>query len=120
MANEPKRQEVVAQKNKVVGDKDAQARKVEPEVNTDAVKAQVAPPREADPKQVPVHETKVATDEVVTDPNSPEAVQVPDAGRGSLDLPIHRLGAGTPEDQFASGDADEPETTPAKDEKPSS
>lgn len=109
----PKQQQVVAQKAKQVGDdKVADVRIPEPEVNTDSVPAQVAPPREKEAAQVSVHETAVQTDTVVTDPSSPEAVQVPDAGRGSLDLPIHRLAAGTVESVFAAeaataDDADE-------------
>ena len=41
--------------------------------------------------------TVVQLDEVITDPNDPRGVQVPDAGRGSLDLPFHRLTAPRPE-----------------------
>lgn len=56
---------------------------------------------------VKVTETRVALDQVITDPHSPLAVQIPDAGRGPLDLPIHRLAKGTPEAQFAAkADAD--------------
>jgi hypothetical protein len=49
--------------------------------------------------------TFVRLDEVITDPNDPRGVQIPDAGRGSLDLPFHRLTSPRPEDVF-SGKAD--------------
>ncbi len=46
-------------------------------------------------------ETHLALDEVITDPHSPLAVQIPDAGRGPLDLPIHQFNrVGKPEDAF--------------------
>lgn len=67
------------------------------------VDAQVAPPREPEADKVDVHEVRVATDVVITDPSSPLAVQVPDAGKGSVDLPIHQLDAPSPE-QVLSGD----------------
>lgn len=115
MADAPEKQAVVAQEAKLVGDEvhDEQF-VVEPEVNTEAVAAQVAQPRESEPEKVPVHETYVATDEVITDPSDPRAVQVPDAGRGSLDLPIHALADGHVEDKFReeASEAD-PEPEPA-------
>jgi hypothetical protein len=100
----PDAPEVIAQKNKLVGDEEVQAEvhSVEPDVNTDSVKAQVAPEREKPSTKVPVHETSVKLDEVITDPSSPLAVQVPDAGRGDASLPIHRLANPTPEDVFSS------------------
>jgi hypothetical protein len=108
----PTQQDVVAQDAKLVGDEvNDEKFVVEPEVNTEAVPAQVAQPRESDPAQVPVHETYVATDEVITDPSDPRAVQVPDAGRGSLDLPIHALAEGHVEDKF-SADASKPDEEP--------
>lgn len=103
-----------AQEAKLVGDDETQeVREVAPEVNVDQVPAQVVQPREPDADKVNVHETAVATDEVITDPASPKAVQVPDAGRGNADLPIHRLGGATVEQQFEAaseddGDKDEP------------
>lgn len=116
---ETQQAEVVAQKRKQVGDENvADVREPEVEVNTEAVDAQVAPAREKDAAKVPVHETKVATDVVVTDPSSPEAVQVPDAGRGSLDLPIHQLAEGTVESRFESEASEADESK--KDETPSS
>lgn len=107
---EPKTPAVVSQKGALVGDDNvAEPVSVEPEVNSGEEKAQVAPRREADSSKVVVHETRVVTDKVITDPSSPEAVQVPDAGRGDASLPIHRLAEGTPEEVFASeaSDADE-------------
>lgn len=56
--------------------------------------------------KVNVHEVAVNVDKVVLDPDSPEAVQIPDAGRGPTDLPIHQLAQPSPEQKFASGDAD--------------
>jgi hypothetical protein len=56
---------------------------------------------------VDVHEVAVRVDKVVLDPDSPEAVQIPDAGRGKVDLPIHQLASPSPEQQLASGDAEE-------------
>jgi hypothetical protein len=98
----PKDNEVVAQKGKLVGDENLpEAREPEIDQNTEPVDAQVSPPREKESGKVNVHETAVQTDVVITDPSAPEAVQVPDAGRGSLELPIHRLAAGTPEAVFA-------------------
>jgi hypothetical protein len=101
---------VVAQEAKLVGDEEvyAESHSVEPEVNVEQVDAQV--PGKADPPadKVNVHEVFVATDEVITDTSDPRAVQVPDAGRGSLDLPIHALGLGHVEDRFAE-EASEPE-----------
>lgn len=108
----PEPQRVVAQEQKQVGDETQNDRSVAPEVNTEAVPAQVAQPREADADQVPVHETSVKLDEVITDPSDPRAVQVPDEGRGDAGVPIHALGQPTPEEVFAS-EADEP-----KDEEP--
>ena len=103
------------QKGALVGDEAVReaATKVEPDVVDEAVTAQVAAERAPDADEVQVFETTVATDTVVTDPSSPEAVQIPDAGKGSLDLPVHRLTAPTPEDVFAdeASSADDPEDT---------
>lgn len=100
--------DVVAQDAKTVGDENLEVRKVEVEVNEEAVPAQVAQPRESDPAEVAAHETRVALDEVITDPSHPLAVQVPDAGRGELDLAAHSLSGPTPEEVFAEA-PDEPE-----------
>lgn len=112
MANDlptPEAPEVIAQKNKLVGDEEVNSKvqKVEPSVNTDSVDAQVAPEREKPSSQVPVHETSIALDKVITDPNSPEAVQVPDAGRGDASLPAHALSGPTVEEVFADEASEE-------------
>lgn len=111
---------IVAQKAKLVGDDDVQAEvtKVDPQITKEAVAAQVAPPREADAKKVNVHETRVATDTVITDPSSPLAVQVPDAGKSPLltdGLPVHQLAEGNVEDRLAAqaDEADSDDDAPA-------
>jgi hypothetical protein len=103
----PDQTEVVAQEAKTVGDENIEAREPTVEVTKEQVDAQVAQPREGDSDKVNVFETTVATDTVITDPSSPLAVQVPDAGRGSLELPSHALAGPTVEQVFAD-DADEP------------
>lgn len=107
MADEttPDANAVVAQKGKTVGE--TEARVVEPQVVKDTADAQVAPARDKESKTVNVHETYVQLDEVITDPSSPLAVQVPDAGRGSLDLPIHALNGPTVEQQFEDAAAED-------------
>src|SRR5690349_16404874 len=96
----PPQTEVVAQEAKTVGDENLEVREPDVQVKSDQEDAQVAQPREGDADKVNVHEVSVTTDTVITDPSSPLAVQVPDAGRGSLDLPIHRLNAPVVEDVF--------------------
>lgn len=59
------------------------------------------------PETTPVDVTYVTLDEIITDPTADNAVQVPDEGKGFTDLPIHRLDAKSPEQQFADGDARE-------------
>jgi len=100
----PELNEVVAQGPKVVGDEAVQehVHEVEVNVNTEPVAAQVTPDPDPPAQTVNVHETSVALDRVITDPSDPLAVQIPDAGRGSLDLPIHNLAAPTVEEVFAS------------------
>jgi hypothetical protein len=94
--------------NALVGD-DAKLdpREADVDVNKDSVPAQTtgAPAVEVD--TVYVHETSVQLDEVITDPHSPLAVQVPDEGRGFLNLPIHGLDAPRPEDVFDAARKDE-------------
>lgn len=46
----------------------------------------------------------VLTDKVITDPNSPLAVQIPSAAVRDVSLPIHEMAAGTPEQQIERGD----------------
>ncbi len=104
----PEAPQVVSQEGALVGDENQpDPREPEVYVNKDSVTAQVAPEREAPTDNVPVHEVQVTLDEVILDPSAPEAVQVPDAGRGFLDLPIHALAAGSPEKRFEDGTADE-------------
>lgn len=93
--------EVTAQEAKTVGDSDV-IHEADIAVYADTVPAQVMQPREGDSDVINVHEVFVVTDEVITDPSSPLAVQIPDAGRGSLDLPIHALARGTVEARFAA------------------
>jgi hypothetical protein len=107
----PPQTEVVAQEAKTVGDDNLKVREPDTQVNAEQVAAQVAQPREGDADKVNVHETSVTTDTVITDTSDPLAVQVPDAGRGSLDLPIHALSGPVVEDVF---------DVAAKDEKPAS
>ncbi len=87
----------------------ANDKKLETGVDTEAVRvdtvreevpAQVAPAREPEADKVQVHEVKVETDVVITDPTSPLAVQT-EGGGGSLDLPIHKLDAPSPEQVLA-------------------
>lgn len=98
----PEAPEVVAQEAKTVGDDSLpEPREPQADVRKDSVDAQVAQPRESDPATVAVHEVVVTTDTVITDPSDPLAVQVPDAGRGALDLPIHKLSGERVEDVFS-------------------
>lgn len=93
---------VVAQKGALVGDDNVSPpREPDFNVNQESVPAQVAPARQPESKTVEAHEVIVKLDEVITDPSSPEAVQIPDAGRGFLDLPIHAVAGERPEDVFA-------------------
>lgn len=106
MAENPNK--IVAQKNTLVGDEAVAAVETPFAVDdTDTtVKAQVSPPRAPESDKVAVREVFVVTDKFVLDPSSPEAVQIPDAGRGSLDLPIHGLNQPLPEDVFAEASAE--------------
>lgn len=114
MAVETPTPQVVAQKAKQVGDDNtAEVREVPVEVVNEEVDAQVAPAREAEAKKVVAHETSVEVDKVITDPSSPEAVQVPDAGRGFLDLPVHALDGDTPEAVFDREAKGKPESKPS-------
>lgn len=106
--------QVAAAANAQVGDENlAPVHEVEVDVNKDSVPAQVAATDVKPVETVQVHETNVKLDRVITDPSSPEAVQIPDAGRGSLDLPIHGLDAPTPE-QALSGAKKQERRAPAK------
>jgi hypothetical protein len=78
-----------------------EAREPQAEVVQGEVPAQVAPPRDPDADVVEVHETSVTLDEVITDPTSELAVQVPERDEAALKLPIHALSGKRPEDVFA-------------------
>lgn len=99
---------VSAPENALIGDDNiAPAGDVKLVTVNETVPAQVTGPAAAVVDTVKVSETHVALDTVITDPSSPLAVQIPDAGRGSLDLPFHRLTSPRPEDVFSGGaDAD--------------
>jgi hypothetical protein len=86
---------------KTVGDDNFSPREPEFEVVKDEVDAQVTGKPEDEATKVKVHEVHVTTDTVITDTSDPLAVQIPDAGRGSLDLPIHELARPTVEQFFA-------------------
>ncbi len=95
---------VTAQDAKLVGDeavREASTNDPTPQVVREEVAAQVVQEREGDSDTVNVHETFVSLDTVITDPSSPLAVQIPDAGRGDLSLPIHALDGPTVEEVFA-------------------
>lgn len=93
---------IVSQKAKTVGDENLTPREPTFQVVSEKVSAQVASKPEADRPKVDVHETHVQLDEIITDPSSPLAVQIPDAGRGDSSLPIHLLSGPTPEQVFAA------------------
>lgn len=98
---------VTAQESKTIGTVPAEdAHVIEPAINQGEVPAQVMQSREPDTDVVHVHEVMITTDYVITDPSSPLAVQIPDEGRGSLDLPMHRLGDGTVEAKFDKANAE--------------
>src|SRR5688572_22181786 len=93
---------IAAPDNATIGDDNLEVREVKPVKVNEDVAAQVTGPPAKSVDTVKVSETYVALDEVITDPSSPLAVQIPDAGRGSLDLPIHQLTkVGSAEQQFA-------------------
>lgn len=101
----PAQPEISKGQPKTVGDEAVQAREPQFDVFKDEVPAQVAGVPDEPSSSVKVHEVSVTTDTVITDTSDPLAVQIPDAGRGSLDLPIHALANKTPEQIFAGGDS---------------
>ena len=115
MADEklPKAPPVSAPKNATIGDENLpEPRDFDAEVVDEQVTAQVTGKPAVDPTKVNVYEVAVTTDEVITDPNSPLAVQIPDAGRGDMLLPIHRhVNARRPEDVFAEQASSEVEVS---------
>jgi hypothetical protein len=114
----PEVPEVTAQESKTVGDENLpEPREVEVDVNKDQVEAMRVQPREPDAAYVPVHETSITIDTVITDPSSPLAVQIPDAGRGTMSLPITGLNEGTVEERFAAAAKDSEDEAPVEDDK---
>lgn len=94
--------EVVSQDASTVGDENLpEPREPQAHVVEEQVDHAVVQPRQPDSNVSNVYEVTVTTDEVITDPSSPLAVQVPDAGRGDATLPIHALARPRPEDVFA-------------------
>lgn len=91
---------VAAPENAVIGDDGLEVREATVEVVKEDQPAQVTGPPAKPVDTVRVHEVSIVLDEVITDPSHPLAVQVPDAGRGSLDLPIHALSGQTVEEFF--------------------
>lgn len=67
--------------------------------NEKTEKKEVAAPA-AEPQQAAPAEVFIETDRVITDPNSPDAVQVPEAGVGSSLTPLHGERK-TPEESLA-------------------
>ena len=105
---------VVVQEGALVGDEEVYAEehvhKVEPEVTQGETTQKYAPATEQQ-AVYPVHETNIALDTVITDPTSPEAVQIPDAGRGSNVLPLHSLTEPAPEAAFREAGSTEVDFT---------
>src|SRR5687767_14492078 len=105
--------EVVAQEAKTT--ETPEAREPQADVVNETVEAQVAQPREADRSEVPVHETSVTLDTVITDTSDPRAVIVPPEGRGDGSLPIHRAVNPTVEQVFAESASEE--STPSDEDR---
>lgn len=98
---------IAAPENAVIGDENLSPRDPDVSQVNEDVPAQVTGAPAKPVETVKVTETVVALDEFVTRKDDPLGVQIPDAGRGPLNLPIHRLAeAGTPEQQFAEADKD--------------
>ena len=93
--------EIATQEASTVGDENMEPRKPSVEVNQESVPAQVMGQPAPAVETVPVHETYVALDRVITDTSDPLAVQIPDAGRGDPSLPIHSISGPTVEQVFA-------------------
>lgn len=114
MAIEIPEQPVNAPENALIGEDTEVAREADVSVLAEDVAAQTTGPASVVADTVAIHETAVSVDKVITDPHSPEAVQIPDAGRGSLDLPIHALGNPRPEDVFAAAAAEDAKSSKKK------
>lgn len=101
-ANDTMLNGVAAPENALVGDENIPAAgDVSVQTVNEDVPAQVTGPPAVSVDTVKQTVTVVQLDEVITDPSSPLAVQIPDAGRGSLDLPFHRLTSPRPEAVFS-------------------
>lgn len=74
------------------------------QVTSGTATAQVQGPKATPQGQVPVHETHVQADRVITDTSDPLAVQVPPHGQGDALTPIGAayLDPRSPEDVFAA------------------
>jgi hypothetical protein len=94
--------------NALIGDEAVQSAYEAPEAHVvqEDVPAQTTGDSGSPVEVSKVHETTIILDKVVTDPHSPEAVQIPDAGRGTLDLPLHALAGKSPEQVFADSAKD--------------
>jgi len=103
---------VVSQEGALVGDENLpgpEDQNVEVEQRQDDAQVPGTPQKPVD--KVEVFEVVVETDKPILDPSSPLAVQVPDAGRGSLLLPIHQhINSRRVDDIFAeeAGEHEEP------------
>lgn len=95
---------VAVAKNARVGDENQrEPRKVEAEIVSEDQKLPVVDREVVFPDTTPVHETYVQLDVVDVE----AGVDIPDAGRGFLDLPIHQLVQKSPEERIAAGENDE-------------
>jgi hypothetical protein len=95
-------EKVAGPKKALVGDEAVREQTFTPEAEVVSEKTtQKYAPEATQQADYPLHEVVVVTDRTTTDPTAPEAVQIPDAGRSPLSLPIHDLATGSPEDKFA-------------------
>lgn len=95
---------VRVQEASLVGDEaiaEADSVDLTPSVVAEQVPAQVTGKQAPEVDTVDVHEVYVVTDEVITDTSDPRAVQIPDAGRGKIELPIGQITGQHVEDVFA-------------------
>jgi hypothetical protein len=78
------------------------------QVTSGTATAQVQGPKASPQQQVPVHETHVKADRVITDTSDPLAVQVPPHGQGDAITPIGAayLNPQSPEDVFAAAETE--------------
>lgn len=91
---------------------------VKVEKNTESVTAQVMGKPQEPQTEVPVRETSVTVDEVILDPNSDLAVQIPEEAKVDDSLPIEGLVEGkTPEQQFSESGRSERSSSARKSDK---